>query len=1227
LPAGPTPPTGYSFSGWYTAKSGGTKISTSSTVDPSYKTLYAHYSAKTYTVTFDSTGGSSVSSIKVTFGNAYGTLPVPTMTNAIFLGWFTAKSGGTQITDATKVSTAANHTLYAQWYKNVVVVSFNVNGGYGNIPVATYDIGSKYGSLPAGPTPPTGHSFKGWFTAKSGGTQIKTTSTVSASYKTLYAQYSAKAYTISYKSDGGMTFSDSIVVYGTPYNIPHTPVRKYYTFLGWYTAETGGTKVEPTDIMKTAANHTLYAHWKRNTVNVSFNVNGGYGTIPSKTYNVGDTYGSLPAGPTPQTGYAFAGWFTAKTGGTEITTSSTVFSTRTVLYAQYTAKTYTVSFNANGGSAVSTKRKITYGTAYGTLPTTTLTYHTFLGWYTAKDGGTRITDTTKLSLAADHTLYAHWKRNTVNVSFNVNGGYGNIPNRTYNVGDTYGSFPAAPTSPQGHSFVGWFTAKSGGTRIYSTTQVYSSRTVLYAHYSANSYKVSFDANGGTKVSSTRTITYGTAYGTLPTTSRTYHTFLGWYTAKEGGNKITDTTNLSLAVDHTLYAHWKRNTVNVSFNVNGGYGNIPNRTYNVGDTYGSFPAAPTPPQGHSFVGWFTAKSGGTRIYSTTLVYSSRTVLYAQYTANSYTISFDANGGDAISTTKKITFGTAYGSLPVPYRIYHTFQGWYTAKESGTRITETTTLSLAANHTLYAHWKRNTVTVSFNSNGGYGNVPVQTYNVGDPYGKLPVGPTPPSGLSFLGWYTKAIDGDLVTEKTIVLSSRKCLYAHFGEAKWKVTFDSDGGSAVMQKTVIFGKAYGTLGTPTKSGYKFLGWYTAKSGGSPVTGTTIVSINKDHILYARWGKYVTVTFKAPEGMVYQSTKKVACNEQYGQLLAAVRPGYVFAGWYTAPDGRGTIVNANTLVTTTTDHNLYAKWIAQDSFTINDLLDLSGDDPNEYVPPQNMSHNIYNNPDLTSTSKEFTGFLIDFYTNSSAKGTYWALCNWTMDTSCLTRKGMTNIHYHFASSAYAGLQFTNDDAKCNIAFWRIDYTDPAGNDCYQNVNPTVVKGFSGKTMGTYDNEGSGYNYLKKFNWKAGKWYRMYLGCFTGDNGNTYVEYWIKDISANKWTHIVTIDTNLQDSFFTGSMYQFMENFSSDTCNSVRTLAYKNIFVRERSTGSWKSIISSTLSTKETNKKKGKVAFGSNSTTLYGITSGYGCPNNSAGKGMSLKVPMLSNTVSPDTPY
>lgn len=151
----------------------------------------------TIKVTLDPEGGKcSVSSVNVTKGGTYGDLPVPSRDSYRFLGWFTAASGGNEVTSSTKVTETGAHTLHAHWEKaKTIVVTFKGNGGRVRTKDTTMSVvqGDYYGTLP---TPlREGYTFDGWFTASGGGQQVSEGDKVTASgNQTLYAHWSYEPY-------------------------------------------------------------------------------------------------------------------------------------------------------------------------------------------------------------------------------------------------------------------------------------------------------------------------------------------------------------------------------------------------------------------------------------------------------------------------------------------------------------------------------------------------------------------------------------------------------------------------------------------------------------------------------------------------------------------------------------------------------------------------------------------------------------------------------------------------------------------------------------------------------------------------------------------------------------------------------------------------------------------------------------------------------------------------
>ena len=225
--------------------------------------------------------------------------------------------------------------------------------------------------------------------------------------------------------------------------------------------------------------------------------------------------------------------------------------TTIVIYVSKGKQPITVTFNANGGTVSPSSKTGYLSDTYGTLPTPTKTGYTFVGWYSA--GDTAVTANTTITTPSNHTIYAAWKANEYIVTFDANGGNWAPENKTVVFGEKYGNLVNA--TRDGYTFDGWYTAASGGTNINVNT-VYStaSNQTLYAHWKANDYTLSFNANGGSVSKSSATVACGSAYGTLPTPTRDYYTFNGWYTAASGGTKVSASTTMG-AGNTTIYAQW------------------------------------------------------------------------------------------------------------------------------------------------------------------------------------------------------------------------------------------------------------------------------------------------------------------------------------------------------------------------------------------------------------------------------------------------------------------------------------------------------------------------------------------------------------------------------------------------------------------------------------------------------------------------------------------------
>ena len=182
---------------------------------------------------------------------------------------------------------------------------------------------------------------------------------------------------------------------------------------------------------------------------------------------------------------------------------------------------------------------------------------------------------------------------------------------------------------------------------------------LYLINTGDEVTITFDPNGGTLNAGdeTKAVQHNGTYGEMPTPIRSGYHFDGWYTEKDGGTKVEETTIMSSRAAHTLYAHWSEAKYNITLDPNGG--NLANATKEV--TYNSpYGTLPTPNRaGYDFDGWFTEKDGGTKIEASTVVTAVEPhTLYAHWTAHEHCIC-----GGSIST------GDHTGHTPVSYQSWN------------------------------------------------------------------------------------------------------------------------------------------------------------------------------------------------------------------------------------------------------------------------------------------------------------------------------------------------------------------------------------------------------------------------------------------------------------------------------------------------------------------------------------------------------------------------------
>ena len=240
--------------------------------------------------------------------------------------------------------------------------------------------------------------------------------------------------------------------------------------------------------------------------------------------------------------------------------------------------------------------------------------------------------------------------------------------------------------------------------LYSTEGEFSS-DVANLYNLANTGADASLIPGGLKVNTTGSITYQEfAQPTLPIFLG--YSLSGWFTELNGAGTrwLTTSPQAVAASDVTdgelkLYAYWEANPYEIKFWNNDGTTN--NTIMSVVYDQPILGVFPVPVRtGYTFNGWFTTATGGTRYTDAIYKTPYDLDLYARWTANKYTITFDANDGDIDISSKVVTFDDAVGTLPVPTRIGYYFDGWF--DDSNNKYVEGTIYKVAHDIILDARW---------------------------------------------------------------------------------------------------------------------------------------------------------------------------------------------------------------------------------------------------------------------------------------------------------------------------------------------------------------------------------------------------------------------------------------------------------------------------------------------------------------------------------------------
>ena len=865
-----------------------------------------YYYENTYTISYDANGGSGApsSQTKVHFTPLTLSSKKPTRAGYTFLGWSTSASATTASYSPGATYSANGHTtLYAVWSAKTYTITYNANGGSGAPPAQTKSYGQTIFLSNTKPTR-SGYTFIGWgYVSSATGAAYQPGEAYSSNVsRTLYAVWQKNAptsYTVSYNANGGSGApSSQTKTKDVTLTLSSTkPTRSGYTFLGWATSSSAtSASYQPGGSYTANASVTLYAVWSCNHASTKTVWDTGCkwrkvcnncgATLSSGTRHGPYTYGDWVYYSGSQhrrtetcdhgdySGYEYASHIGStmceKYSATQhkkysycldcnssygtVSYEDHIFSTftsdgQTVStcsqcgYTKTTAQTYTVSYNANGGSNAPASQTKVHGVTLTLSSSVPYRFnYEFVGWSTSSSA-TTATYTAGGSYTgnASVTLYAVWTYNpaTYTVSYDANGGTGAPGRQTKTYGVTLTLTTIQPTR-RNYLFFGWSKDRNATSASYSAGGSYTDNAdvTLYAvwRYDPETYTIRYDANGGTGAPANQSKTYGvpvTLSAVKPT--RAGYEFLGWATSKNAtaseyalGEQYTNEAGV------TLYAVWRYipKTFEVKYDANGG-GNTPAGQTKIEDVTLILTSTIPTRYGYTFKGWATSSSATSATYQAGGSYTANesVTLYAVWEIKTYTVSFDANGGSDAPNPQKKTHGqNLILTVAIPTRANHVFLGWATDSTSKSVVyAPGATYTAEEDVTLYAVWQERNydfsvsdLTVTPDEIEQYGKVTVKfrvdNWDRNLPYENIPV--------------------DMILNGTVIYSTTVNFSAYGVQ---NIVFGLNVGASLGTQTLVARINWADHGSETRTGNNSVSaTFTVKKVVE--TSTSVVSVNGEY-------------------------------------------------------------------------------------------------------------------------------------------------------------------------------------------------------------------------------------------------------------------------------------------------------------------------------------------------------------------------------------------------
>ncbi len=824
---------------------GTTTITVEGTTSHTTKTVNVTVNPIMYTITYDPQGGDNGQNVDIEENTTLGTLPTTEREDYLFDGWFTDPTNGTPIDSDTLVT--GDDTYYAHWSKSVALANVSpesITLTRGNTQTITLtNVDETYTFTSNDPSKATVDA-NGLVTGVAKGTAtITIEGTKSHATKTVSVTVNPIMYEVSYNTHGGTSVASQEKEENVAIGSLPTTEKADYIFNGWFTAASGGLEVK-SDYVVTGPT-TLHAYWSKSITLASVSpesitlTRGETQTIT--VTNVEEEYTFTSSDPSKAT-VDQNGLVTAVAKGTAtITIEGTRSHETKTVDVTVNPIMYEITFDSQGGTNGSTS-EMEENTPLGTLPTTERTGCIFEGWFTEATGGEQISASTLVT--GEKTYYAHWTKTVALAEVSpasitlIRGQSTNIT--VTNVDEAY-TFTSGNDNVATVDANGIVNSVAKGTTTITIEGTKSHATkVINVTINPIMYTVEFDSRGGSNVADA-SIEENTAIGPLPEPIKTNYTFDGWYTAPTSGTQVTS----SYVVNSTtiLYAHWtpdgvickKATSLHTETCIQTGSTGCKGAGYaqDATITYGQLPTTIALMPGDAYDCDVNADNTFDSTYER--FYYLRT-----------------NGSNAVFISAYNYEGTEPGNKNI--YLYDDAVSMLPDATDWTNVA-TTYSDKAARFPSQADLESACNAQGLTANGSLDSCQFLLENTkfsSEDLGRTAVW----IEYSGSGSHTRymstnrniiTVDADSKSAaRPVIEIELSKVERNEAPTKILVHFDAHGGEAVADMEVDYNTAIGTLPTTSQVGYTFDGWFTAGTGGTQVTPTTVIT--EEVTFHAHW-------------------------------------------------------------------------------------------------------------------------------------------------------------------------------------------------------------------------------------------------------------------------------------------------------------------------------------------------------------------------------------------